>query len=70
MMDPDINAPIIIIKTLDNDQAIPIWIGLLEATAVTSAIQKIKYDRPMTHDLFKNFKDFSPFPSNIFPPYT
>lgn len=56
-MDPDMNTPIIIIKTLDNDQTIPIWIGLLEATSITSALQKVTFGRPMTHDLFKNFTD-------------
>jgi bifunctional DNase/RNase len=54
-MDPASNTPIIILKTEDDDQAIPIWIGLLEATSIASAIQNIKYERPMTHDLFKNF---------------
>ena len=56
-MDPASNTPIIILKSEMNDQAIPIWIGLLEATSIASALQEIKYDRPMTHDLFKNFSD-------------
>ena len=56
-MDPASNTPIIILKTDDDDQAIPIWIGLLEATSIASALQKIKYERPMTHDLFKNFSE-------------
>jgi bifunctional DNase/RNase len=56
-MDPATNTPIIILKTEEGDQAIPIWIGLLEATSIASALQKIKFDRPMTHDLFKNFAE-------------
>jgi hypothetical protein len=36
---------------------VPIWIGLLEATSIASALRDIKFDRPMTHDLFKNFID-------------
>ena len=56
-MDPASNTPIIILKTDEKDQAIPIWIGLLEATSIASALQDIKFDRPMTHDLFKNFSD-------------
>ena len=51
------NTPIIILKTEEDDRAIPIWIGLLEATSIASALQNIKFDSPMTHDLFKNFKD-------------
>jgi uncharacterized protein len=56
-MDPASNTPIIILKSEDDQQAVPIWIGLLEATSIASALQNIKYDRPMTHDLLKNFAD-------------
>ena len=56
-MDPASNTPIVILKSEEDDQAIPIWIGLLEATSIASALQNIKFDRPMTHDLFKNFTD-------------
>jgi bifunctional DNase/RNase len=56
-MDPASNTPIIILKSEVDDQAIPIWIGLLEATSIASALQNIKYERPMTHDLFKNFTE-------------
>lgn len=38
-MDPASNTPIIILKSEENDQAIPIWIGLLEATSIASALQ-------------------------------
>ena len=56
-MDPASNTPIIILKSDDDEQTIPIWIGLLEATSIASALQDIKFDRPMTHDLFKNFSE-------------
>lgn len=56
-MDPASNTPIIVLKTEEGDKAIPIWIGLLEATSIASALQDIKFDRPMTHDLFKNVMD-------------
>ena len=56
-MDPASNTPIIILKSEEDDQVIPIWIGLLEATSIASALQNIKYERPMTHDLFKNFNE-------------
>lgn len=56
-MDPASNTPIIILKSDDDDRAVPIWIGLLEATSIASALQNVKFDRPMTHDLFKNFLD-------------
>ncbi len=56
-MDPASNTPIIILKSEEDDHAIPIWIGLLEATSIASALQKIEFDRPMTHDLFKTVAD-------------
>ena len=56
-MDPATNTPIIILKSEENEQAIPIWIGLLEATSIASALQNVQMERPMTHDLFKNFID-------------
>ena len=54
-MDPASNTPIIILKTETGEQTVPIWIGLLEATAIASALQNVAFDRPMTHDLFRNF---------------
>ncbi len=56
-MDPTSNTPIIILKSEEGEQTIPIWIGLLEATSIASALQDVKFDRPMTHDLFKNFSE-------------
>ena len=53
-MDPASNTPIILLKTEDGEKTLPIWIGLLEATSIASALQDIQFDRPMTHDLFKN----------------
>ncbi len=53
-MDPASNTPIVILKTDEGENTIPIWIGLLEATSIASAMQNIKFDRPMTHDLFLN----------------
>ena len=56
-MDPSSNTPIIILKSEEDEHAIPIWIGLLEATSIASALQNLQFERPMTHDLFKNLTD-------------
>lgn len=53
-IDPMTNSPIIILKDLDGDKTLPIWIGLLEATAIASELENIQFSRPMTHDLMKN----------------
>jgi len=56
-MDQVTNSPIIILKEVEGDQTLPIWIGLLEAIAIASEIEGVKFSRPMTHDLFKNVMD-------------
>ncbi|HUU40389.1 MAG TPA: bifunctional nuclease family protein [Desulfatiglandales bacterium] len=56
-MDPVTNSPIIILKEIEGEQTLPIWIGLLEATAIASEIEGVKFSRPMTHDLLKNVID-------------
>jgi bifunctional DNase/RNase len=53
-VDPLTNSPIVILKEIDGDRTLPIWIGLLEATAIASELEGIKFSRPMTHDLLKN----------------
>ena len=56
-IDPASNAPIVILKAINGDQALPIWIGILEATAIATELENVRLSRPMTHDLFKNFMD-------------
>ena len=53
-VDPLTNSPIVILKEVDGERTLPIWIGLLEATAIASELEGIKFSRPMTHDLLKN----------------
>lgn len=52
-LDPVTKTPIVILKDAENKLNLPIWIGLLEATAMATEIEGIKMARPMTHDLFK-----------------
>jgi len=53
-IDPFTNMPIIIIKDLKEQNAIPIWIGLIEASAIATELEQIQLSRPMTHDLLRN----------------
>ncbi len=53
-IDPSSNTPIVMLK-IDDGRVVPIWIGLLEATAIASEMRKVHFERPMTHDLFKKF---------------
>lgn len=50
-IDPLTNTPIVIMKDMQEKKAIPIWIGLFEASAIATELEKITFSRPMTHDL-------------------
>ncbi len=54
ILDPVSNVPIVILKDADGKHTLPIWIGLLEASAIAMELEKIKIHRPLTHDLLKN----------------
>ncbi len=54
MMDPVSNMPIVILKDVDSDTVLPIWVGPFEANAIALEIEKVVTPRPMTHDLLKN----------------
>jgi bifunctional DNase/RNase len=54
MMDPVTNMPIVILKDLDGNSVLPIWVGVYEANAIALEIEKVSTPRPMTHDLIKN----------------
>ncbi|HQN45253.1 MAG TPA: bifunctional nuclease family protein, partial [Anaerolineaceae bacterium] len=45
---------IVILRQLDVERYLPIWIGPYEAEAITIALQEIEVARPQTHDLLKN----------------
>ena len=48
------NQPIVLLKEVDGDRYLPIWIGAVEATAIAFAQQGIVPARPLTHDLLKD----------------
>jgi hypothetical protein len=56
-VDPFTNTPIVILKDLEEKDVLPIWIGLLEASSIATAIENVQTPRPMTHDLLKNILD-------------
>lgn len=56
-VDPFTNTPIVLLKDSDEKDVLPIWIGLLEASSIATALENIETPRPMTHDLIKNMLD-------------
>lgn len=53
-LDPVTKTPIVILKDDEDKLNLPIWIGLLEATAMATELEGIQMARPMTHDLLKS----------------
>jgi bifunctional DNase/RNase len=53
MMDASTNTPIVILKDLEGNTVLPIWVGIYEANAIALEIEKVSTPRPMTHDLIK-----------------
>ena len=54
MMDPVTNMPIVILKDINGNSLLPIWVGIYEANAIALEIEKVATPRPMTHDLIKS----------------
>lgn len=53
-LDPLTSMPIVLLKDMEGRQTIPIWIGILEATAIAAELERMTLSRPMTHDLLGN----------------
>jgi bifunctional DNase/RNase len=45
---------IVILREVDADRYLPIWIGIYEAEAIALALQDVEVARPLTWDLLKN----------------
>jgi uncharacterized protein len=54
MMDPVTNMPVVILKGVEGESVLPIWVGIYEANAIALEMEKVATPRPMTHDLLKN----------------
>jgi uncharacterized protein len=54
MMDPVTQMPIVVLKDVQGQSVLPIWVGAYEANAIALEIEKVSTPRPMTHDLLKN----------------
>lgn len=44
---------VVVLKDVDSDRYLPIWIGTCEADAITVELQEVTVARPLTHDLLK-----------------
>lgn len=48
------HQPIVLLREVDGERYLPIWIGAVEATAIAYEQQGVKPARPLTHDLLRD----------------
>ena len=53
MVDPITNMPIIVLREVDGQRVLPIWVGVFEANAIALQVESVQTPRPMTHDLLR-----------------
>ncbi len=54
VLDPNTQAPVVVLKDESGETHLPIWIGIAEATSIASAIKEMTMQRPLTHDLMSD----------------
>jgi hypothetical protein len=54
LFDPRSSMYILLLKEIDGNDTLPIWIGKPEADSIALALGKVATPRPLTHDLVKN----------------
>ncbi len=57
VVDPKASNPVVVLVDLNGQKALPIWIGVFEAEAISRGLQDVVTLRPMTHDLMKQILD-------------
>lgn len=50
----DSQTPVLILKDDASNRVLPIWIGAMEAMAISLALNEVKLPRPLTHDLLNH----------------
>lgn len=54
LFDPRSSMYILLLKEIDGNDTLPIWIGKPEADSIALALGKVVTPRPLTHDLVRN----------------
>jgi bifunctional DNase/RNase len=57
VVDPKHSNPVVVLVDLSGQKALPIWIGVFEAEAISRGLEDVVTLRPMTHDLMKQILD-------------
>lgn len=51
LLDPESNAPVVVLEEPQSGLYLPIWIGPFEALAISRALERAQPERPQTHEL-------------------
>lgn len=54
MVDPITNMPIVVLREVEGERVLPIWVGVFEANAIALKVESVETPRPMTHDLLRS----------------
>lgn len=50
-IDPQTKTPIVVLREVEGETVLPVWVGAMEAMAVSLVLNKESLPRPLTHDL-------------------
>lgn len=53
-IDRSTNSPVVVLREVEGERTLPIWIGAPEANAIAMELQGVKPQRPLTHDLLRD----------------
>lgn len=56
-LDEKSQVPVLVLKDAQEMHTLPIWIGAMEAMAISLVLNEVTLPRPMTHDLLLNMVD-------------
>ena len=57
LFDPDAGVSALVLREIEGERQLPVWIGHAEALAIAAALEGLKFSRPMTHDLLASATD-------------
>jgi bifunctional DNase/RNase len=54
LIDPATQTPVVVLESIGDKRALPIWIDVPEAKAIALELEHVKLPRPLTHDLIRD----------------
>jgi uncharacterized protein len=51
VLDERVGSPVVVLQEWEGERSLPIWIGMAEAQSIAAEMEKVRPERPNTHDL-------------------